>query len=261
MKTKLNQFKICSVITTLSALFVTAKAQDLYVPGTATVAGGPTSRDIKLLINNDGVGTLNVTAFSTLGGVTNLYAATSGQLGLGAATSYGLAGAYLHSIGAGVVYVDSNTAELANESTSQGFFVNSTGGMDMVDDTATGLHLDGSGHLINDNSFSSDASAFYSDGSGNVTTYGLGTTIANTLPATSFPIPYSPATAPFAWTNTTVGNAVVYIDGLQGSVNYNGGVLFRHVNASPVTVMLQPGAYVSVVNNLSTNVVFSWHPF
>jgi len=108
-----------------------------------------------------------------------------------------------------------------------------------------------------------DGGSINTDGGGNVLVTGLGTTGNNTTPPSSLIIPFAPAASPFGWTNTTAQNMVVYVDGIQGSVSYNGTPIYRFINRTQTFVMMQPGAFISIVNNLpATNTVrLSWHQF
>jgi len=248
MKIQLTQIKTYCMIASLSALVIASKAQTVF-PGSVDIVGGPSYYNVSLFVTNDSVGTMLMTVPSSFG--------VSGSFGLNPG------GGFLQHDNGPFLYFDSNVIEMGNQSTSQQIIVNSGGAMDMVDASGSGLHLDGSGHLNNDSSFSSDAGTFYSDGSGNVTATSVATTGNNTAPATSVNIPYSPSASPFVWANTTTQNIVVYVDRLQGSVSYNGASIFSSVSNAPVTVMLQPGASVSIVNNVTaTNwVTLNWHQF
>lgn len=108
-----------------------------------------------------------------------------------------------------------------------------------------------------------DGGNFVTDGSGDVAVASVATLGNNTAPATSVVIPYSPGFAPFGWTNTTAQNLVVYVDGIFGSVSYNGAPIYRFINRSQAFVMMQPGSFISIVNNLPTTntVTLSWHQF
>lgn len=112
-----------------------------------------------MLLRNDGVGTMQWTVFN----------GTNAQ-----PVQFSLAGGagFFRSTGGGVVYFDSSTAKIGNDANAAVIQV-SGGNVDVVDQSGSGLHLDGSGHFSNDNGFSSDAGSFYSDGSGNVTCVNL----------------------------------------------------------------------------------------
>jgi hypothetical protein len=86
------------------------------------------------------------------------------------------------------------------------------------------------------------------------TSSGVSSLLNHTLPAVAVAI----TSSPFSWTNTTPENVAVYINGMQGSVAYNGGLLFSGVTNAPVTVMLQPNAYLSLTN--SGTATLNWHP-
>ena len=85
---------------------------------------------------------------------------------------------------------------------------------------------------------------------------GVSTTLSNTLPAVAVAI----SSSPYFWTNTTPQNLVVYINGLRGSVGYNGALLFGPVTNAPITVMLQPKSYLSITNTTGSPVL-NWHAF
>jgi len=131
-------------------------AYALDVNGPIHFTGGSSSAGISMVLGNDGVGTM----------LWNVYNGATAQ-----PVRFGLAGTagFFASSGGGYVYFDSTQAQLGHDGGPQEFSVNSSGGMDVIDASSTGLHLDGSGHFINDQSFSSDGGTFSSDGSGNVT--------------------------------------------------------------------------------------------
>jgi len=83
---------------------------------------------------------------------------------------------------------------------------------------------------------------------------GISSILNSTQPATSVSI----SSSPFFWTNTTPQNLAVYVNGVTGSVGYNGSLLFGPISSAPVTVILQPGAYVSITNSTGTPVL-RWH--
>ena len=83
---------------------------------------------------------------------------------------------------------------------------------------------------------------------------GVSSLLKNTLPAVAVSI----TSSPFFWTNTMPENVAVYINGMNGSVAYNGALLFGGVTNAPVTVMLQPNAYLSITN--SGMATLNWHP-
>ena len=84
---------------------------------------------------------------------------------------------------------------------------------------------------------------------------GVATTISNTLPAVAVSI----SSSPYFWTNTTPVNLAVYLNRLTGSVGYNGALLFGPVSNAPITIILQPNAFLSITNTVGT-AVLNWHP-
>lgn len=132
----------------------------LDVAGPIRFTGGPSSNNVSMLLGNDGVGAINWT----------IYDGTNAQ-----PVQFSLAGSggFFRSTGGGAVYFDGTQSKIGIDSSAQVFLCNSNGGMDIIDASGNGAHLDGSGHFVLDQSFSSDAGNFYSDGSGNVTCVNL----------------------------------------------------------------------------------------
>jgi hypothetical protein len=98
---------------------------------------------------------------------------------------------------------------------------------------------------------------------------GLSTTVSNTLPASrvNFTASGGPQTAVgISWTNTTSWNIATYVQVTSVSpvhLYYNGSIVFSNI-ATSVTVMLKPGAILSVTNASRGGTLYGslyWHPF
>jgi len=95
---------------------------------------------------------------------------------------------------------------------------------------------------------------------------GLSTSISNTAPG----VTVTNSGSSFSWTNNTPRTVVAYFDlrsaaGQNPTVSYNGSQIYSGGSgptgaAMPVTVVLQPNAFVSIAGN-SGSYRFSWHPF
>jgi hypothetical protein len=96
---------------------------------------------------------------------------------------------------------------------------------------------------------------------------GLSTTISNNLSPASSSLYWNRSTNGSQYlyiallTNNTPENMVIYVNGLQGSIGYNGSFLYSGTNL-PMTLMTQPCAILSFTNTaIPSGVSVKWHPF